>query len=252
MLRHTFFQWLLRAFALNTRRDYILKPLAVLGVFVVLFASVELCLLGQDPASLPGSLLTAALVQFPFTTLAFAMITYMDRMQTQLAELAMTDVLTGLPNRRAFVARAGRAHANGDSGFVLIIDADHFKRINDTYGHAVGDRCLQAIAKRLNDVRRAEDIIGRIGGEEFGAFMPFCTMEEINRIGPRLCGAILINLPEERDPLRLTLSVGAAETHPHEVIEAALSRADEALYAAKAGGRGRLVVWSRSAMDRVA
>ena len=252
MMKHVVFQWLLRVFALNKRRDYVLKPLAVLAVFITLFTLVDVLVLGQDIASLPSSVLTAAVVQLPFTTLAFAMMTYMDRMQTQLAELAMTDVLTGLPNRRAFVARASRAHVAGDSGFVLIIDADHFKRINDTYGHAVGDRCLQAIAKRINDVRRPEDIIGRIGGEEFGAFMPYCTMEEMHRIGGRLCGAILINLPEERDPLRLTLSVGAAETHPHEVIEAALSRADEALYAAKAGGRARLVVWSRSAMDRVA
>lgn len=252
MMKHALFQWLLRAFALNKRRDYVLKPLAVLVVFIALYSLVDILVLGQDLASLPASILTASLVQLPFTTLAFAMMTYMDRMQSQLAELAMTDVLTGLPNRRAFVARAGRAHAAGDSGFVLIIDADHFKRINDTYGHAVGDRCLQAIAKRINDVRRPEDIIGRIGGEEFGAFMPYCTMEEIDRIGGRLCGAILINLPDERDPLRLTLSVGAAETHPHEVIEAALSRADEALYAAKAAGRARLVVWSRSAMDRVA
>lgn len=252
MMKHAIFQWLMRIFALEKRRDYVLKPLAVLLVFVALYSVVHILLLGHDLSTLPGSVLTAAVVQLPFTTIAFAMMTYMDRMQAQLAELAMTDVLTGLPNRRAFVARAGRAQLNGESGFVLIIDADHFKRINDTYGHAVGDRCLQAIAKRLNDVRRPEDIIGRIGGEEFGAFMPFCTMEEIDRIGGQLCGAILINLPEERDPLRLTLSVGAAETHPQEMIEAALSRADEALYAAKAGGRARLVVWSRSAMDRVA
>ena len=252
MMKHSVFQWLMRAFALNKRRDYVLKPLVVLCVFLTLFTLVDVLVLGAEIASLPTAVMTAAVVQLPFTTLAFAMVAYMDRMQTQLADLAMTDVLTGLPNRRAFVARAGRAYTAGDTGFVLIIDADHFKRINDTYGHAVGDRCLQAIAKRINDVRRPEDIIGRIGGEEFGAFMPYCTMEEMHRIGGRLCGAIMINLPEERDPLRLTLSVGAAETHPHEVIEAALSRADEALYAAKAGGRARLVIWSRSAMDQVA
>lgn len=252
MMKHLLFQWLLRAFSLNTGLDYILKPLIVLVVFIMLFTVVDIGILGQSIETLPASLATAALVQFPFTTLAFTMMTYMDRIQTQLAELAMTDVLTGLPNRRAFVAQAGRAHVAGHSGFILIIDADHFKRINDTYGHAVGDRCLQAIAKRINDVRRREDIIGRIGGEEFGAFMPYCTMDDIRRIGGDLCGAILINLPEERDPMRLTLSVGASETRPHEVIEAALSRADKALYAAKAGGRARLVVWSRGDMDRVA
>ncbi len=246
------FQWLLRVFALNRRRDYVLKPIAVLTIFVILFIAVSVLLLGQNWRSLPASIATAAVVQFPFTTLAFAMVTYMDRMQSDLADLAMTDMLTGLPNRRSFVVKAGQAQAKGEVGFVLIIDADHFKRINDTFGHAVGDRCLQAIANRMNDVRRPEDLIGRIGGEEFGAFLPFCTMEEVHRIGGRLCGAILINLPEERDPLRLTLSVGAAETKPFEMIEAAVSRADEALYAAKSGGRARLVVWSRSAMDKVA
>ena len=252
MMKDTFFQWLLDTFTLNKRRDYILKPLAVLLTFLVMFTSVAVLVPGQDPSTLPGAILTAAVVQMPFTTVAFALLNYTDRMQRQLADLAMTDVLTGLPNRRAFVARAALAQTRGELGFVMIIDADHFKRINDSYGHAVGDRCLQAIAKRLNDVLRPEDIIGRIGGEEFGAFMPFCTMEEIDLIGERLCGAILINLPEVRDPVRLTLSVGAAETQPYELIESALSRADAALYAAKAGGRARLVVWTRSVMDRVA
>ncbi len=252
MMKHTIFQGLLRTFALNKRRDYIVKPLIVIVLFLVLYALIAVLVLHQGWQDLPASLLTAALVQLPFTAIAFGMLTYMDRIHAQLADLAMTDMLTGLPNRRAFVAQAGRAQAKGETGFVLIIDADHFKRINDTYGHAVGDRCLQAIAKRLNDVRRAEDLVGRIGGEEFGAFMPYCTLEEITRIGGRMCSTIMINLPEERDPLRLTLSVGAAETKPHEMIEAALSRADEALYAAKAGGRARLVVWSRSVMDRVA
>ncbi len=252
MMSHFLFQTIMRVLALQKRRDYVVKPLAVLVVFTTLLTLVSRLALGAEWQTLPATVAIASLVQLPFTILAFALVTYMDRIQTQLAELAMTDVLTGLPNRRAFVAQAGRAQTKGQPGFVLIIDADHFKRINDTYGHAVGDRCLQAIAKRLNDVRRPHDLVGRIGGEEFGAFMPYSTMEEIHTVGGRLCGAILVNLPEEPRPLRLTLSVGAAETNPHELIEAALSRADEALYAAKAGGRARLVVWSRSVMDRVA
>lgn len=252
MMKHTFMEWMLRTFALERRRDYIVKPLVMLCVFAVLYTLAGVLLLKYDWRALLAALFTAVLVQLPFIGIGFALVSYMGRVQEQLADLALTDMLTGLPNRRAFVAQAGQAQADGAAGFVLIIDADHFKRINDTWGHAVGDRCLQAIAKRLNDVRRAEDLVGRIGGEEFGAYMPYCTMEEIHQIGGRLCGAIMINLPEERDPLRLTLSVGAAETQPHEMIEAALSRADEALYAAKAAGRARLVVWSRRAMDRVA
>lgn len=252
MMKHTIFQWLLKAFALERPRDYLVKPLVALALFLVLFAAVALIGMGQPLSALPSGMLTAALVQLPFTSLAFAMVTYMDRMQSQLATLAMTDVLTGLPNRRAFVAQAAQAQAYGEAGFVLIIDADHFKRINDTYGHAIGDRCLQAIAKRLNDVRRPQDLIGRIGGEEFGAYMPLLTMEELSRVGMRLCNAIMINIPEERDPLRLTLSVGAAETHPHELIEVALSRADEALYVAKDRGRARLVVWSKTILGQVA
>jgi PleD family two-component response regulator len=70
-------------------------------------------------------------------------------------------------------------------------------------------------------------------------------MQEIDQLGKKLCNAILINLPDLPVPLRLTMSVGAAETRPDEMIEAALSRADEALYAAKAGGRARLIVWTR-------
>jgi diguanylate cyclase len=252
MTKDTLFLWLFRVFALNQRRDYVIKPLGVTTAFLAMYSAVMLLILRQPLASLPGLVLTAGLVQLPFTALAFTMLTYMNRMQIHLAELAMTDVLTGLPNRRAFVAQAGRAQAGGHAGFMLIIDADHFKRINDTYGHAVGDRCLQAIAKRLNDVRRPEDLIGRIGGEEFGAYLPYCTMQEIDQLGKKLCNAILINLPDLPVPLRLTMSVGAAETRPDEMIEAALSRADEALYAAKASGRARLIVWTRSAALDVA
>jgi diguanylate cyclase len=241
MMKHALFQRLLRAFSLNTAWDYVLKPLAVLGIFIALFGAVAVLILQVPIKSLPASFLTGALVQLPFNTLAFAMVTYMDRMQTHLAEPAMTDVLTGLQNRRSLVAKAGGVRSSGQSGFVLIIDANHFKRINDTYGHAVGDSCLQAIAKRLNDVRRPENPIGRIGGKEFGAFMLYCSMQEIDLIGRKLCNAIRINLLDERVPQRLTLSVGVATTQVGDTLEHAMRRADELMYKAKLSGRGAMV-----------
>ena len=137
-------------------------------------------------------------------------------------------------------------------GFLLILDADHFKRVNDTYGHAVGDECLKAIAERLREISRPNDVYGRIGGEEFGAFLPYTTAAELRTIGMGLCKGIHIDVPGLDQPLRLTMSVGATETHEDENVASALQRADEALYVAKSTGRAKMVTWTKSMADKIA
>jgi diguanylate cyclase (GGDEF)-like protein len=131
----------------------------------------------------------------------------------------------------------------GRHGYFLIIDADHFKRVNDTLGHPSGDLCLQAIADRILSVLRKDDLIGRIGGEEFGVLLFDRTMEEIQRFSGRLCFPIKVSVPGHRELLRLTVSAGATEINPNDTLSKLTARADEALIAAKKNGRERMVLW---------
>ncbi|SEW08765.1 diguanylate cyclase (GGDEF) domain-containing protein [Cognatiyoonia koreensis] len=242
-------KFLLAMFAPKRRWEYVTKPASTLAVFVLIYVAAEVLVFGWEPANLPRRMALVLAIQLPFTAVAFILVHYLDNLQSNLANLAMTDVLTGLPNRRAFIERVRIFQKRGVVGFLLIIDADHFKRINDTYGHAVGDACLQAIANRLDDVTDTHDYIGRIGGEEFAVYLAHSTRENLQLVGRQLCQEIRVPLTSQSHVLRFTLSVGACETKPREGIETALARADEALYVAKDTGRARLVVWSRSMRD---
>lgn len=240
---------LMRIFTPRSPLEYVLKPAATWAVYLLVYVMLEVAVFGWLPIGLPERLFVITLTQLPFMAVAFILVTYLDGLQSGLANLAMTDVLTELPNRRAFIDQVSDIQRSGDTGYLLIIDADHFKQINDTYGHAIGDICLQAIAERLESLRTLNDVVGRIGGEEFGAFMPFSTKENIVLIGKKMCREIVVKHPDQPQPLRFTLSVGAAETQPKEPVETALARADEALYAAKENGRSQLVLWTKSLSD---
>ena len=238
---------ILQRMAMHRPRDYIIKPflfyLAILGVYAIAYTSW----VGSENVIedfhlfVPVVLITAT----PFMIAALIVITKLDRIHMDLAELALTDVLTKLPNRRSFTLQVDNIRRRGTVGFLLILDADHFKRVNDTYGHAVGDLCLQAIAVRLREMKRPSDVYGRIGGEEFGAFLPYATAAELRAIGQGLCKGIFVDIPDLDQPLRLTMSVGATETRENEAVEDALKRADEALYIAKSSGRARMITWAK-------
>jgi diguanylate cyclase len=201
------------------------------------------------PFDLVDDVLNTSVVALPFVALILVVLHRQRRMQDQLLHLATTDMLTGLPNRRAFLARAGTLKSSGQSGSLLILDIDHFKRVNDTYGHAVGDACLRAVANRLRQALRAEDVVGRIGGEEFCVFLPGATEEEARLTGLRLCRAVAFEPEGEHLVLRVTLSAGASFGETATSLETLMARADQALYNAKAQGRARLVLWSEAAMQ---
>lgn len=194
--------------------------------------------------SLEGDLLNTTVVALPFTALILALFHHQRLLQDRLLQLATTDVLTGLPNRRAFITRTRAVTDAGQAGALLILDIDHFKRINDTYGHAVGDACLAAVAERLNRSLRTGDLVGRIGGEEFCVFLPGATAEEARATGDRLCRAIAFEPAGEDLVLRVTLSAGATLGGAATPLDTLMVRADQALYRAKAEGRARLVLWS--------
>lgn len=158
--------------------------------------------------------------------------------------LASTDELTGIANRRAFMGQLDReiegAAEFGWSLAVAMFDVDHFKRVNDRYGHAVGDRVLQLIAARAAAVVRGGDLVGRLGGEEFGILMPGATLEEAARVAERLRQA-METAGEADDTLpSVTISVGIAAREGQRTAAELLAAADVALYAAKDDGRNRV------------
>lgn len=171
-----------------------------------------------------------------------------QRLLAEVQQMATTDWLTGLYNRRQFF-RLGedeleRARRYRHPISVLMIDIDHFKAINDTHGHAVGDQVLCAIAKRMLAGLRRSDIAGRYGGEEFAMVLPETDAEAAARVvGERLRAAVA-GLPVDtaEGGLTVTISVGVAAVRTgRETLLDALSRADAALYAAKRAGRNQVM-----------
>lgn len=159
--------------------------------------------------------------------------------------LAATDELTGIANRRAFLRHLDR-EIEGATEFglplaVAMFDVDHFKAVNDRHGHAVGDRVLRQIAARANAVVRSGDVVGRLGGEEFGIVMSGATAEDATVIAERLREAMEMSRGAD-DPFLpgVTISVGIAVREGQRDAAALLNAADEALYVAKGDGRNRV------------
>jgi diguanylate cyclase (GGDEF)-like protein len=161
--------------------------------------------------------------------------------------LAALDELTGLPNRRAFEGRAeqerARARRYGQAVALVEIDIDRFKVVNDTYGHAAGDRTLSALAKLVLRQLRAQDVVARLGGEEFVALLPETDIDRALAVCERLRAAVAaMKIEDNGATFAVTVSMGVTVlTAADESILAALARADRALYRAKAQGRNRVV-----------
>jgi diguanylate cyclase (GGDEF)-like protein len=160
---------------------------------------------------------------------------------------ANIDALTGLPNRRyleEFVAIAGPRRRAGDSFGVLMIDIDHFKRLNDRYGHATGDAVLRAVGERISAAIRATDTPARYGGEEFAVVLRRANQAQAMEVAERIRQAIRTIPPAElklREPV--TVSIGVAISESSEVaLRNLLEAADQALYRAKREGRNRTVL----------
>jgi len=164
-------------------------------------------------------------------------------------ELAVTDQLTGLHNRRYMTGQLGalvnRAIRGGDPVSALMIDIDHFKKINDGFGHDIGDEVLREFAVRLASNVRAIDLPCRYGGEEFMVIMPDTRLEDAGRIAERIRRHVAgspFRVPGGAEPLSVTISIGVATTiGVGDTAEALLKRSDEAVYAAKAAGRNTVI-----------
>ena len=150
----------------------------------------------------------------------------------QLTDEALTDALTGLPNRRAWDVEIARALQGRGPVGVAMFDIDHFKRFNDTHGHPAGDRLLREAASRWRAEMRAGDFLARLGGEEFALLVTGADVTTIATIVARLCA---------RMPAQQTCSAGIALRSIGDTPEQLVARADAALYEAKTGGRNRVV-----------
>lgn len=168
------------------------------------------------------------------------------RAEEALRELAATDGLTGLLNRRRFMevgeAEFERAKRTARPISLIMFDVDHFKKVNDTRGHDVGDTVLVSLARTAKDTLRAVDILGRLGGEEFAAILPETGLKEASAVAERLRQAVSgMGLAPNGEPLPVTVSLGVVQSQePGESLESLLKRADTALYRAKSSGRDRV------------
>lgn len=178
-----------------------------------------------------------------------------DKLIETLREQSSTDFLTGLPNRRAFFeaaeAEMARARRHGFGLVLLLLDVDHFKRVNDQLGHTAGDLALVAVSGVLHQGMRQGDLAARLGGEEFVALLSHCSLEAGMAFAERLREAIqaeAIDVGAGQPALHLTVSIGLADSvhHGHE-LEALMARADEAMYRAKHEGRNRIEWAGRAA-----
>ncbi|HET7768623.1 MAG TPA: GGDEF domain-containing protein [Chloroflexota bacterium] len=177
----------------------------------------------------------------------------MEAMFRQLEEISVRDALTGLYNRRYFQDRLEQEFQRGERHHrpvsLIMVDIDHFKRVNDTYGHPVGDEVLKAVAQLLLDQTRTIDIAGRYGGEEFALLLPETALADAQHVAERLrervAATALHRIKKEglaEQALRCTVSLGLASYAGvgYASPAAFLSAADTALYAAKHAGRNRV------------
>ena len=164
----------------------------------------------------------------------------------QLKQAAQQDPLTKLANRRLLMARLGEEVERcrrGASPFTLVmLDADHFKRINDDFGHEMGDRALCMMAETIVQQLRGYDLCARWGGEEFLLLLPQTELEQACHIVERVMAAVRGVRLEKEEQLRLSISAGLAMYQPDENVDLTINRADAALIQAKKNGRDQLQI----------
>jgi diguanylate cyclase (GGDEF)-like protein len=182
--------------------------------------------------------------------LTYVDITDLNNKANMLERLATTDPLTGLYNRRHFLgsldAEWSRFQRYYRSVSVLMLDIDHFKSVNDRYGHAVGDEAIKAVAAACIAGKRKSDLVGRLGGEEFAILLPETSLSRAKIVAEKIRKRVMaIRLSAHQVQFGVTVSIGIAEAHVGmSGIDALMSAADSALYEAKADGRNKCICWS--------
>jgi diguanylate cyclase (GGDEF)-like protein len=171
----------------------------------------------------------------------------LKRALSEQTDLARTDYLTQVSNRRNFFQLAERELALGErhrhAVSIVLLDIDHFKAINDRFGHDLGDEVLKSAAKAMKESLRSTDTLARYGGEEFIVLLPYTDSSEAGQVAQHLRAAIAhCRVVAGSGIAEVTISAGVATARPGETIDALVRRADDALYAAKSTGRNRVVI----------
>lgn len=169
------------------------------------------------------------------------------RRMLQVSELARTDEMTGLANRRAFTHAAEQAFESVDFDYaglsLFIVDLDHFKQVNDVYGHDAGDCVLAHASNQIVEAVPADSLVARLGGEEFGVLVPYSSVAELHACAEAI-RAHVSSVPcvYGGHDIRVSASIGVGIAHARDSVSSVLSRADNALYEAKDQGRNCFVV----------
>ncbi|MFP1630098.1 GGDEF domain-containing protein [Zhengella sp. ZM62] len=168
----------------------------------------------------------------------------LERSNADLRRKVEIDPMTGFLNREYFMKKLSALRRKTDRGTLLILDADHFKSINDSYGHLIGDEALIAITRRIRESVRAHDIVGRIGGEEFAVYLRGAGKDDAFLVAERVRRAVadIVFEPEAGRRHPLTVSIGGVVEAQDLPVPEALRRADTSLYKAKNGGRNLVVI----------
>lgn len=193
--------------------------------------------------------LTITVIVMVLNLIGFLLIS--EKLSSELLQLATMDSLTGVYNRSAFNrAAAAFSLEHGPSGYLLLLDLDHFKQINDCHGHAAGDAALRAFSVLLRRTTRGNDIVGRMGGETFCIFLPMALEIEAIAVAERLRNQVtMLDIQWENQPVRMSVSIGVAPMQPSaRGLDATMTLAERALVAAKRLGRNR-VIHARDALD---
>jgi len=191
-------------------------------------------------------------VPLPMTLISggiiFSLMIALEKARSQAHALSMTDSLTGLSNRRHFLQGVQRelhlAQRHQQPMALLILDVDHFKRVNDLYGHSMGDQVLIEISQCCTQALRTTDLLARWGGEEFVVLLPNTHREHAHQLAERVREAVagLAQLSAKSEAVRVTISVGVACAEPGQTatLDVLVQTADRALYEAKRGGRNQV------------
>lgn len=219
----------------------------VLGRLALIYRNHDKAADFVQSATIPSFLILESIVSLVIIAFATLML-ISESMTNELRKLAELDPLTNTFNRRSFLNLLDKAESSANRRqtplSILLIDLDHFKQINDTHGHARGDEALCHFVKLATACLRNEDVLGRIGGEEFAAFLPDAAMADARLIAERLRAHIAAHpFAGTQGPIPLTISIGIAQCQSGETIETALHRADAAMYRAKENGRNRIESW---------
>jgi diguanylate cyclase (GGDEF)-like protein len=181
----------------------------------------------------------------------FGLLHKFERLEREMSRIATYDDLTGLKTRRAFFAGSEAIHQlslRNKSGYCLmVIDLDHFKRINDNFGHAGGDKVLAAFGQIANQLLRKSDVLGRLGGEEFCFLLPEMSLTKAEMLAIRLQAKIKdTRINHNGRDIRFSASIGIS-AHHHGIeckLSEIINQADEALYCAKNNGRNRITLYA--------